>query len=45
VKIKGTVGSAVESDIVWLDVSPVATETNCVNIAPPLSELLPDVMI
>ena len=39
VKIKGIVGPAVETDIVLLDVSPAATETNCVNIAPPLSEL------
>ena len=39
VKIKGIVGPAVETDTVLLDVSPVATEANCVNIAPPLSEL------
>jgi hypothetical protein len=39
VKIKGIVGPAVEIDIVMLDASPVATETNCVNIAPPWSKL------
>ena len=39
VKIKGIVGPAVETDIVLLNVSPVATEAHCVNIAPPLSEL------
>jgi hypothetical protein len=39
VKIKGIVGPAVETAIVLLDVSPAATETNWVNIAPPLSEL------
>ena len=39
VNIKGTVGPAVETDIVLLDVSPAVTEANCVNIAPPLNEL------
>ena len=39
VKIKGIVGPAVETDIVLLDVSPVALEADCRNIAPPLREI------
>jgi hypothetical protein len=39
VKIKGVVGPAVETDVVLLDLSPVATDDNCVNIAPPLREI------
>jgi hypothetical protein len=39
VRIKGIIRPAVETDIVLIDVSPAATEINCVNIAPPLSEL------
>jgi Integrase zinc binding domain len=39
VKIKGIVGPAVETAIVLLDVSPAATETNWVTVAPPLGEL------
>lgn len=39
VKIRGVVGPAVETDIVLLDVTPTATEVNCVNIAPPLREI------
>jgi hypothetical protein len=39
VKIKGVVGPAVETDIVLLDLSPIATDDNCVNIAPPLHEI------
>lgn len=39
VKIKGVIGPAVETDIVLLNVSPVATVKNCKNIAPPLREI------
>jgi hypothetical protein len=39
VKIKGIVGLASETDIVLLDVNPVASEADCQNIAPPLREI------
>ena len=39
VRIKGVVGPAVETDIVLLDVSPLATEASCKIIAPPLREI------
>jgi hypothetical protein len=37
-KIKSIVGPAVETDIILLDLSPVATYNNGTNIAPPLRE-------
>jgi hypothetical protein len=39
VKIKGIIGPAIETDIVLLDVSPVASEADYQNIAPPLREI------
>jgi hypothetical protein len=39
VKIKGIIGPAIETDIVLLDVSPVASEADYQNIAPPLREV------
>jgi hypothetical protein len=39
IKIKGVVGPAVETDLTLLDVSPSASESDCINIAPPLREV------
>ena len=39
IKIKGVVGPAVETDLTLLDVSPIASQSDCINIAPPLREV------
>ena len=39
IQIKGVVGPAVETDLTLLDISPTASESGLINIAPPLREV------
>jgi len=39
ISIKGIVGSAIETDLVSLNIKPTPTDSDCINIAPPLTEV------
>lgn len=39
IKIKGVIGPAVDTDLTLLDISPIASDADSINIAPPLREV------
>ena len=39
ISIKGIVGPAIETDLVSLNIKPTPTDSDCINIAPPLTEV------